>query len=310
MFSPSCPALHPSETHNLLSLWRWMLLHGDKEGRKAFAYSLLAMMALGGLVAVPLYKMLASLIRQLFGSDILETGVRSALPAFARDIVMYGAPSVVGIHIGGFIGMELPVLGRIQTDQSLSSQISGSMGDLIGIPWAMLEQFTDAVDALRRGDLYRAGEAVAPSVFRNIMSGYRLWAEGQTAATGRPINLPGEKGPRKIPGMEAVAKGAGFQPLSIAKAYVIYRTVEDLKNFEDAKQNEFATACMKTFNAKDKKGMKKIVREVNQWNTRMILEKRPEFRIDLKASLRTREKVQQPPRQMMGMAKDIVAAYR
>ncbi|GKT09909.1 hypothetical protein DSTSK_32140 [Desulforhabdus sp. TSK] len=170
-----------SFTHNLLSLWRWMLLHGDKEGRKAFAYSLMAMMALGGLGAVPLYKMLASLIRQLFGSDILETGVRSALPAFARDIVMYGAPSVVGIHIGGSIRMELPVLGRIQTDRSLSSQISGSMGDLIGIPWAMLEQFTDAVDALRRGDLYRAGEAVAPSVFRNVMSGYRLWAEGQTA---------------------------------------------------------------------------------------------------------------------------------
>ena len=187
-----------------------MLLHGNKEGRKAFAYSILAMMALGGLGTVPLYTMLASLIGQLFGSDILETGARLALRASARDIVMYGAPCVVGIHIGGSIGMELPVLGRSQTDQSLSSQISGSMGDLIGIPWAMLEQFTDAVDVLRRGDLYRAGEAVAPSAVKNVMSGYRLWSEGQTAATGRPINLPGEKGPKRISGMEAVAKGSEY----------------------------------------------------------------------------------------------------
>ena len=86
--------------------------------------------------------------------------------------------------------------------------------------------------------------------------------------------------------------------------------MEDLKNFKDAKQNEFATAYMKAFNTKDKEGMRDVVREVNQWNTRMILEKRPEFRIDLKASVRAREKVKQPPRQMRGMAKDIVAAYR
>jgi hypothetical protein len=110
--------------------------------------------------------------------------------------------------------------------------------------------------------------------------------------------------------MEAVAKGAGFQPLSNAKAYDVYRTVEDLKNFKDAKQNEFATAYMKAFNAKDKERMKDIAREVNQWNTRMILEKRPEFRIDLNASVRAREKVKQPPRQMRKMAENIVEAYR
>ncbi|GKT08126.1 hypothetical protein DSTSK_14310 [Desulforhabdus sp. TSK] len=48
-FSPSCPALHPSERRNLLSLCRSILLHGGKEGRKAFAYSVMAMMSLGGL---------------------------------------------------------------------------------------------------------------------------------------------------------------------------------------------------------------------------------------------------------------------
>ncbi|NLI33811.1 MAG: hypothetical protein GX422_13700, partial [Deltaproteobacteria bacterium] len=79
-----------SFSHNLLSMWRWMLTQGDREGKKAFAYSIASMVALGGLGAVPLYGTLAALIRQLFGDDVLESGVRKELPPGMRDLVMCG----------------------------------------------------------------------------------------------------------------------------------------------------------------------------------------------------------------------------
>ena len=106
-----------SFTYNQLSLWRWMLASGDKEGKKAFAYSLLAMIALGGLSAIPLYNSLGSLIREIFGEDLLGNGVRKQLPPGMRDLAMYGAPSVLGVNIGGSIGMELPVMGTHERQQ-------------------------------------------------------------------------------------------------------------------------------------------------------------------------------------------------
>jgi hypothetical protein len=60
-----------SFTYNHLSLWTWMMASGDREGKKAFAHSLLAMIALGGLSAIPLYNSLTSLIREIFGEDLL-----------------------------------------------------------------------------------------------------------------------------------------------------------------------------------------------------------------------------------------------
>lgn len=298
-----------SFSHNLLSLWRWMLKHGDREGKKAFAYSIGSTMLLGGLASLPLYKTISSLLRQLFGEDYLGKDVRENLPDSMRDLVMYGAPALVGVNIGGSLGMEIPFLDRYQTDQSVSSQVSERVGDFVGIPWAMFDELSNSIEAVQRGDIERSVEILSPSFLKNILSAQRLYTEGQTTASGRPINLPGKKEPRKLTASEAIAKSAGFQPISSTKSYDIYRTIEDLKNYKDTKQQEFATEYMKALNRHDLKGMADVRKKVIEWNKKVIKDKHPEYRINLKRSIAARRKARQPAKQMRGVARELMESY-
>jgi hypothetical protein len=157
-----------------------------------------------------------------------------------RDLVMYGAPSVAGVNIGGSIGMELPVLDRMNVNQSISGQAGEGIGQAIGIPYAVFDELAKAVDAAKSGRSDRAWEIMAPGFIRNIMSAHRLATEGQTTLSGTPVNVPGEKRPRKLTSYEAVMKGVGFQPTSSTKAFEIYQTMEELKSYRDSKQTELA----------------------------------------------------------------------
>jgi|GEM_PF-3430329 len=296
-------------SYNQLSLWRWMLASGDKEGKKAFAYSLLAMIMLGGLSAIPLYNSLASLIREIFGEDLLGNGVRKQFPPGMRDLVMYGGPSLVGVNIGGSIGMELPVIDRLNVNKSISGQLGEGIGSLLGVPYSMFDELTKAVDALKSGRPDRAAETVAPNFLKNIMSAERLYREGQTTVTGKPINVPGEKFPRKLTEGEAVGKALGFQPVSSTKAFEIYKSLEQLKSYRDEKQSELANRYVAAMRQNDQKEMVAVRNEAREWNRAAVVEGRREMRIDLQAAIRARQKARQPMKQMRGLAKEYRESY-
>lgn len=281
-----------------------MLTDGDREGKKAFAYSLLAMTAFGGIGSLPLYASLAALIRQLFGEDVLGLGVRKSIPRGMRDLVMYGAPSALGVNIGGSIGMELPVVDRMRVNQPLAGQLGTAIGELVGIPFAVLEEFTDAVDALRSGRVERALESASPTFMRNVLSGIRLATVGQTTITGRPVNVPGETGPRKITTAEAFGKGLGFQPLSSSKVFEMHRSLEEVKSYRDQQQEEFANRYLEAERARNNREMTRIREEARLWNRRAVLEKKPELEIDLDRAVKARRKARQPMKQMRGLARD------
>jgi N12 class adenine-specific DNA methylase len=298
-----------SFNHNMLSMWRWMLASGDKEAKKAFAYSIMAMISLGGLAAIPMYNSLAALIRELFGTDLLGNGVRKQLPPGMRDIVMYGAPASVGVNIGGSIGMELPVMDRLNVNKGISGQLGEGIGSLLGVPYSMFEELTKAVDSLKAGRPDRAAESVAPVLLRNIMSAVRLSTEGQTTVTGKPINVPGEKFPRKLTEGEAVLKGFGFQPVSSTKAFEMHRSLEELKSYRDEKQNELANRYVAAFRKDDNKEMVAVRNETMAWNRKAVLEDRPEMRINLHDAIQARRKAQQPMKQMRGVARELRESY-
>ncbi len=295
-----------SFSHNLLSMWRWMLVNGDREGKKAFGYSLLAMTVLGGVGSLPLYSSLAALIRHLFGEDVLGLGVRKSIPKGMRDLVMYGAPSALGVNIGGSVGMEIPPLDRMRVNQPMAGQLGTGIGELLGIPFAVLEDFTETVDAIRSGRIGRAIETASPTFLKNILAGVRLSTEGQTTITGRPVNVPGERGPRTITTGEAFAKGLGFQPLSSSKAFDVHRALEETKSYRDQKQEELANRYIEAERSRNNREMVRIREEARLWNRRAVLEKKPENKIDLDRAVKARRKARQPMKQMKGLAR----AYR
>lgn len=296
--------------HNLLSMWRWMLTSGDRQGKKAFAYSIGSIILLGGLGALPFYNSIASLLRQLFGVDYLGAEVRKLIPDHQRDLVMYGAPSLLGIGIGSSIGMELPIFDKIKSSQNLSEQAFEGIGQLIGIPAAMLKEVLDVVDAVRNGRGDRAWEIVAPTFLKNIMVAHRLSTEGQTTMAGKPINFPGERGARTITDYEAGMKVLGFQPLSSTKSFEVYKTMEDLKAYKDNKLHELANKYMAAKNSGDIEGMAKVREDVRAWNIKMNEEGHPEHKIDLSKSIAARSKTAKPPRAMRGEARELMDLYK
>ena len=235
---------------------------------------------------------------------MLFRSVRKALPMGMRDLAMYGAPLALGVNIGGSIGMELPVLDRMRVNQSLSGQIGTGIGELLGIPFAVLEDITKSIDALRSGRPDRAVETAAPTFLKNILSSVRLATEGQTTVTGRSVNVPGEKGARKISGAEAIGKGLGFQPLSSSKAFDIYRSLEEVKSHRDQKQEELANRYISAERSRDGQEMVRIREEARLWNRQAVLGKRPEMKIDLDRAVKARRKARQPMKQMRGLARD------
>lgn len=256
-------------THGLLSLWRNLLMKKGWRGKRAVAMSLGATALFGGVTALPLYKMFASIVRQFFGEDPTEM-VRSHFESpEARDAATYGVPALVGVNLSGSLGMELPVFERIEYDQQLTDQVLDNSLEILGVPVALIEDIGLAAGYLRQGNTGRALEEVLPAGLANILKAHRLTTKGAYTRSGRPIALPGETEAHRLTAEEAIAQAIGFQPLSRAKSWDAYSTAEDLKNFRQSKQKQLVYDYLQAVRSGDEKARRKAMRERLEWNKRM-----------------------------------------
>jgi hypothetical protein len=299
-------------SHNLINLWSWML--GQDGGKRAIAKSMGAMFAIGGLTSIPLYKTIMHIIRQLTGDDP-EEEIVGLLPEGQnglRDVLLYGLPAATGVTLGGSIGMEVPVFDKVQLNKSITEQLMRNAGEIVGVPWAVIEDIESSARALRAGQGARAFEYLAPTAFSNISKGYRLATEGQRSVTGKPINIPGKEGARKLTPMEAIGKAAGFQPVTNTKAYDVYKKIEDFQSYKSGKVSSFANKLANAAVKKDKKEFDKVAKNLAKWNKDQIRQRRPEYLItydDINRAISNRSRVGQPPKYLLPKALKLRKQY-
>ena len=277
-------------------------------GQAAILKSIAGTISIGGIASIPLYKTFMHIIRQATGDDWGEEELLGKIPAGAnwlRDIIEYGFPSLAGVNIGGSVGMELPILDRLQVNDSWVKQLAAGSFDLIGIPGAILQDVERAVNQTRSGKPLRGLESVLPVGAANFLKGYRLYNEGAHSAAGRPIVLPGEQEPRKfgIPGM--VGQMLGFQATDAAKGWSLHQKLSDFRAFKTGKQGAFADRMAKAIKDRDRKKIKVIGREIADWNKSQARAGRFEYIIDIKQSLSSRLKTRQPPKYLMRRAMEL-----
>ena len=260
---------------------------------------MLAVMAIGGLAGLPFYKDIAELIRKKYGKDI-ESGARELLSSpFMRDLISYGLPSALGVDISGSLSIRFPDMER------------EGIGSIIGVPYDAL--YADPVRALRAidaGRWDRATEEVAPTAIKNIMVAHRLYKEGQYSISGKPINVPGEHGPRKITQIEAIGKSFGFQPVSSSKAWDQRQIFMDLKAFVDKRKQSFANRFMNARNEGNLAEVVKVKEEVSAWNKKWQDAGKPEYTINLGGAIRSRVKQQMPEKKFRHKAMELKEAYQ
>ena len=277
-------------THNMVAMWAWALKTQGKEGAAFVAKSLGATMALGGVTALPLYATLMALFQAATGDDDDWTEkIRSWLPQnnLLRDVACYGAPAMAGVNIGGSLKMETPLTKGLMGGKTPQEVLTDSIGDIIGIPYDLLVVKPSRVmEAHSKGNTWRMLEEAAPVAVKNGMQAWRLYSEGQTTMTGRPINDPGEKGARRLSSGESFGKLLGFQPVSSTKSYDAYAATKHADQVRSDKIDELTVLALKTYDTGDSAGRREANRELREWNERMKAEGKPHMLITLKDVMR------------------------
>lgn len=270
-------------SHNLLSLWAWMLRQARsgqevEQGRAAAALlrSFGGIAALGGLTALPFYGTLAAIIAGLTDDDEdLNEKLREHLPEGTRDLVSYGLPALFGISFGGSLAMETPGLRALESRKGLEDAFwSDFMSELVGVPADLVRRSDRAIKAAEHLAPYRALEELSPNFIKSIMSSWRLISRGQTTLSGRPVNDPGQPGPRRLSGGEAAAKALGFQPLGQRKSWDMYRSRERSRQLRADKAEEIAAALFKHLTNKDREAYQADLQAWMEWNRQAIADKK------------------------------------
>ncbi|MGD9364582.1 MAG: PLxRFG domain-containing protein, partial [Desulfobacteraceae bacterium] len=288
-------------SHNLINLWSWMYKQGGP-GRKALLKSIGAMAVIGGLSSIPLYKTFMHIIREATGDDWEEKLIDSWLPDQAhlmRDMIVYGVPAGMGFTLGGSIGMELPVFDKMKLNQSLTGQLGSNIGEIIGVPWAVIEDLEAAANSYRSGQKLRAMEYLLPTAASNPLKAIRMHTTGQTSISGRPISDPGSNAPRKITVKEAIGKAMGLQPVSSTKSWDLYKTIQAYAEFKQAKQRSFANRIANAWRAGDMKKVREVASEIEAWNKEQLCKGRYRYLMtneDIIRALQARSRSGQPPK--------------
>ncbi len=277
-------------THNMIAMWSWALGTQGKGGVGFVAKSLGATMALGGVTALPFYATIMALCQAATGDDDDWTEkLRSWLPKnnLLRDVVCYGTPAMAGVNIGGSLKMETPITNGLAKGKTPKDVLTQSIGDIIGIPYDLLiEKPSKMIEAHSKGNSWRMIEEAMPVAFKSGMQAWRLYTQGQTTMSGRPINDPGTPGARKLSSSEAIGKMLGFQPVSSTKSYDAYAASQHSKLVRDDKLDELTALALKTFDTGDPAGRKEMLKELKEWNARMQKERKPSMLIAPKDVIR------------------------
>ena len=269
-----------SFTHNYLSAMAHLFKSQGPAGKKAFARSMRNLFLMGGLTAIPFFKAASEAILWALGDDDEDvlTRTRELIPStWLKDMIVYGLPGAAGVDLTGSLSIEVPKTWE----------------DLIGVPWAAVEDTVNTIESLKSGANFRALSETpfTPTSVRNAMRGLELYSEGQRTRSGKAINFYGQEGPRKITGTEAVLKSlAGLQPVSVSKGYAAYRATRKMQKALQERKSKWASRFVNAMIRHNFAEMEKVKAEVREWNDKARQEGKNHKIIDIRRSVKYRLK--------------------
>lgn len=256
-----------------------------KAGRiSTTARSLFALLLLGGLAGMPFYNVVKRAWIKAFGVDP-QTEVTRHLGRSLATLLFRGLPSKLGISFTGSVG-----LGDI-----LPTDLQSVGGVFADVPDRIIRVGKD----LSAKNYVRALEDASPEAIRQPMAAWRSYTEGEYTRSGAPIYDPttGEQQQLTLP--EAIIKSLGFQPLRSAERAELQEVIEQIQESRTARKQEWANRYMVARNKGDKAAMAKVLREIKEYNARMLAEGRPEDAItrdEIVAAITARKKAGVPPK--------------
>jgi hypothetical protein len=202
---------------------------------KTLAYSLGHTGVFAGLMGLPGYAAISAILGAFGDEDEpydLTAEMRKALGPEWADMIMRGAPTIVGMDLSGKIGAGnmLSIMPFSNADLSTNAGRAEALGTLMGgAAFGMTSRVIDGLGLIASGDYYKGVERVMPKGVSDALKAGRQGAEGMTRRNGDVI-LPDSE----ISAIDTVLTGLGVPAVKQAVTYERQNRLRDItENFND-----------------------------------------------------------------------------
>jgi hypothetical protein len=214
---------------------------------KSLTYALGHTAVFAGLMGLPGYAAISAILSAFGDEDEpfdLTAWSREQLGPEWADMIMRGAPTVVGMDLSGKIGAGtmLSIMPFSNADLSTASGRAEAFGTLMGgASLGMTTRVADGLLLMSKGDYYKGLERVMPKGVSDALKSGRQATEGMTRRNGDVI-LPESE----IGAIETVLTGLGVPSVQQSVTYERQNRMRDItKNFQDRTtriKNDYAKA--------------------------------------------------------------------
>lgn len=214
---------------------------------KTLGYSLGHTAVFAGMMGLPGYAAISAILGA-FGDDDekfdLTAEMRKALGPEWADMVMRGAPTVVGMDLSGKIGAGnmLSIMPFSDADLSTNAGRAEAFGTLMGgAALGMTSRVIDGLGLIASGDYYKGIERTMPKGVSDALKAGRQGAEGMTRRNGDVV-LPDSE----VSALDTVWTAMGLPAAKQAVTYERQNRMRDVtENFNDRTtrvKNDYAKA--------------------------------------------------------------------
>ena len=214
---------------------------------RTLAFSLGHTAVFAGMMGLPGYAAIAAILG-FFGDEDepydLTADMRQALGPEWADLIMRGAPTLVGVDLSGKIGAGnmLSIMPFSDADLSTTAGRAEAFGTLVGgASLGMVSRVADGMGLILSGDYYKGVERTMPKGVSDALKAGRQAAEGMTRRNGDVV-LPADE----VSAISAVLTGLGVPSVKETVVYERQNRMRDVtQNFQDRTtriKNDYAKA--------------------------------------------------------------------
>jgi hypothetical protein len=214
---------------------------------KTLAYSLGHTAVFAGLMGLPGYAAISAILGAFGDEDEpydLTAEMRKALGPEWADMIMRGAPTIVGMDLSGKIGAGnmLSIMPFSDADLSTNAGRAEAFGTLMGgAALGMASRVVDGLGLIASGDFYKGVERTMPKGVSDALKAARQGAEGMTRRNGDVV-LPDSE----VSALDTVFTALGVPSVKQAVTYERQNRMRDItENFQDRTtriKNDYAKA--------------------------------------------------------------------
>jgi hypothetical protein len=193
--------------------------------RKALAYNLSTMFALGGTLGLPGAQAIGAILRVVFGDDDEpddpETTMRKYLADAGlegvSDLLVKGVPAWLGVDVSGRMGAGtiLSLFPNADTSKGIVSRDAfenyalAATGPFIG---GLMPKLADGMQKFSNGDIYASAESLMPNGVGNMLKGARIATQGVTDTKGNTV-----MDPEQVSALAGLGQMAGFPTTTVTE---------------------------------------------------------------------------------------------